>query len=97
MSVETRIIKSAVRKDHTREARAAAGGKMDLAWVRDIVKQCKTAGVACFVKQLGAFPVAVDTRVPNLERWRIVLKDRKGGDMSEWSEDLRVREFPGAR
>lgn len=27
MSVETRIIKSAVRKDHTREARAAAGGK----------------------------------------------------------------------
>ena len=68
MSVETRIIKSAVRKDHTREARAAA-----------------------------AFPVAVDIRVPNLDRWRIVLKDRKGGDMSEWAEDLRVRQFPEAR
>jgi len=57
----------------------------------------KTAGVACFVKQLGAFPVAVDIRVPNLDRWRIVLKDRKGGDMSEWAEDLRVRQFPEAR
>lgn len=70
---------------------------MDLAWVRDIVQQCKTAGVACFVKQLGAFPVSVDIRVPNLERWRIALNDRKGGDMLEWSEDLRVRQFPEAR
>jgi protein gp37 len=67
---------------------------MDLAWVRDIVQQCKTAGVSCFVKQIGAFPVSVDIKVPNLERWRIVLNDRKGGDMSEWPEDLRVRQFP---
>jgi protein gp37 len=28
---------------------------------------------------------------------RVRLRDRKGGDMSEWPEDLRVREFPGAR
>lgn len=27
---------------------------MDLAWARSIVQQCKAAGVACFVKQLGA-------------------------------------------
>ena len=26
----------------------------DVAWIRSIVKQCKTAGVPCFVKQLGA-------------------------------------------
>jgi protein gp37 len=26
----------------------------DVAWIRSIVRQCKTAGVACFVKQLGA-------------------------------------------
>lgn len=26
----------------------------DLAWIRSIVSQCKAAGVACFVKQLGA-------------------------------------------
>ena len=28
---------------------------------------------------------------------RIHLRDRKGGDPSEWPEDLRVRQFPGAR
>lgn len=26
--------------------------------------------------------------------WRVLLKDRKGGEPSEWPEDLRVREFP---
>lgn len=26
---------------------------------------------------------------------RIYLKDKKGADMSEWPEDLRVRQFPG--
>lgn len=25
---------------------------------------------------------------------RVLLKDRKGVDMSEWPEDLRVREMP---
>jgi len=25
---------------------------------------------------------------------RVHLRDRKGGDMAEWPEDLRVREFP---
>jgi protein gp37 len=29
----------------------------DLAWARSIVQQCKAAGVACFVKQLGSVPV----------------------------------------
>ena len=28
----------------------------DLAWARSIVRQCKAAGVACFVKQVGAVP-----------------------------------------
>jgi len=27
----------------------------------------------------------------------ILLRDRKGGDPSEWPEELRVREFPCAR
>jgi len=26
--------------------------------------------------------------------WTLTLKDRKGGDMTEWPADLRVREFP---
>lgn len=71
----------------------------DLDWIRDIVRQCQAAGVAVFVKQLGARPCvgSVETAagsnvfVPDLVR----LRDRKGGDMSEWPEDLRVREFPG--
>lgn len=77
----------------------------DLAWARNIVAQCKTAGVACFVKQLGAKPIdsALDPRpvkaLPRYEGGHMehMLIDRKGGDPSEWPEDLRVREFPTAQ
>jgi protein gp37 len=55
---------------------------MDLDWVRDIREQCRRAGVACFVKQLG--------RVWAREH----LADPKGGDMSRWPDDLRLREMP---
>jgi protein gp37 len=68
----------------------------DIAWARDIVRQCKAAGVAAFVKQLGS-----RARWPDLPpaswaplRYGLVLKDRAGADPSEWPEDLRVREFP---
>jgi len=44
---------------------------------------CAAAGVACFIKQLGT----------HFAR-EYGLRDRKGGDMSEWPEDLRVREYP---
>ena len=40
------------------------------------------AGVACHVKQLGANPVHGNQKHP------------KGGDPSEWPEDLQVQEFP---
>lgn len=87
----------------------------DIAWARDIVAQCKRAGVACFVKQLGARPQMSSsmsrsssgtTRDGSKFSFRVVeasfegdlaLKDRKGGDMSEWPADLRVREFPEVR
>ena len=55
----------------------------DLAWARQTIAQCKAAGVPVFVKQLGAKHGLV---------WK--LKDRKGGDMAEWPDDLRIREFP---
>lgn len=68
----------------------------DIAWARSVVEQCKSAGVACFVKQLGAHPFDCPTPrhgdIADLH-----LKDRKGGDMSEWPEDLRVRQFPEVR
>jgi protein gp37 len=60
---------------------------MDVAWARSVVAQCHAAGVACFVKQLGARPFG-ELSGP----W--ILRDRKGGDWSEWPSHLRVREFP---
>lgn len=78
----------------------------DIAWARKTVEQCKAVSVAVFCKQLGADPIV---QVDNLEGWHdisnfrmtvhqremhIELNDRKGGDMDEWPEDLRVREFP---
>lgn len=64
----------------------------DVAWIRSIVQQCRSAGVACFVKQLGADWVADGMFDRGL---RDAMTDRKGGDPSEWPDDLRVREFPG--
>lgn len=65
----------------------------DIAWARDVVEQCKAAGTACFVKQLGARPM-LNGRV--IESPRALIRDRKGGDPAEWPIDLRVREFPVA-
>jgi protein gp37 len=53
-------------------------------WVRSLVQQCQAARVPVFVKQMGAV-WASEHGVPG-----------KGGDMSQWPEDLRVREFPVA-
>ena len=64
----------------------------DIAWARDIIRQCRVAGVAPFVKQLGSDPREGNRNGSGYVRLR--LKDRKGGDMSEWPEDVRVRERP---
>jgi protein gp37 len=66
---------------------------MGLAWARSLVEQCRAAGVACFVKQLGRRPVT--TYEPTGCTDRYILRDSHGGDPAEWPEDLRVREFPG--
>lgn len=78
----------------------------NIEWIRSIIGQCKAAGVPCFVKQLGADPTYFDDgsgaggmihefrlQSPDYQE----IKDRKGGDWSEWPEDLRVREFPEDR
>lgn len=56
-------------------------------WVGSILGQCRMACVPVFVKQLGPHVIAGDGQ-------RINLKHKKGGDPSEWPQDLRVREFP---
>lgn len=69
----------------------------NVAWVRSIVEQCKAAGVACFVKQLGARPYLGNAAGEAMvdPTWPVVVKrDSKGSDMAQWPEDLRVREFP---
>jgi protein gp37 len=70
-------------------------------WIRDIVRQCREAGVPCFVKQLGANVIddSGESRCswPGLTKFqwdRVLLRDPKGGDPSEWPEDLKVREVP---
>jgi protein gp37 len=52
-------------------------------WIRSIIRQCKVANVACFVKQLGAHTVIADTT-------RIYLKDPKGGDPAEFDGVERI-------
>jgi protein gp37 len=76
-------------------------------WIRSGVKQCATADVRAFVKQLGSF-VTTDEMTPDgwppgtclewnkacVEHGCVFLKHKKGGDPLEWPADLRVREFP---
>lgn len=66
--------------------------RFNLAWARSIVSQCRTSGTAIFVKQLGRSPVELTNGVVTWPEFD--LKDSHGGDMAEWPEDLRVREFP---
>jgi protein gp37 len=71
----------------------------DLAWARSAIGQCRAAGVPVFVKQLGSKPHDRNTIVwfegTEVTKFRPeMVRDRKGGDMSEWPEDLRVREYP---
>jgi protein gp37 len=75
-----------------RKARA-----FDVAWARSLVAQCRAAGVAVFVKQLGANPVGDLGERPEPadgKRRLRVLDDSHGGDVSEWPADLNVRQFP---
>lgn len=79
----------------------------DLSWARSTIEQCKRAHIACFVKQLGGKPYEGESAEPTgrfrthdgkrqveLKVQRLRLRDRKGGDIAEWPEELRVRQFP---
>jgi protein gp37 len=59
----------------------------DLDWLRAGIAQCDAAGVPVFCKQMGRHPVVAG-------QWCKHIRDPKGGDMSEWPEDVRRREFP---
>lgn len=63
----------------------------DIQWARQVVQECRESGTAVFVKQLGSVWAGAEWAKPGegSHGW-----NRKGGDMAEWPEDLRVREFP---
>jgi protein gp37 len=55
----------------------------DIKWIENIVDDCRSEGIAVFVKQLGTY----------LSK-QLGLKDRHGGNIDEWPEHLKIREFP---
>ncbi|MBD2039242.1 phage Gp37/Gp68 family protein [Microcoleus sp. FACHB-672] len=65
-------------------------------WIRSIVHQCKAAGVPMFVKQLGRRSIASNLYIDGVAStyYHFKTKDRKGGNMEEFPEDLKIREFP---
>ncbi len=71
---------------------------MNIEWARAIVRQCRAAGVAPFCKQLGSRPYETTLDMGHMDGPEVHrplrLKSKKGGDPSEWPEDLRVREMP---
>jgi protein gp37 len=74
----------------------------DITWARQTVEQCMAANVACFVKQLGARPYREGAHRQNdngvgshREKNFLALRDKKGGAIDEWPEDIRVRQMPG--
>lgn len=58
---------------------------MQIQWAESLMDQCKSAGVAFFMKQFGSKP-----ETNNLP----IIVAKKGGDPAEWPEYLRIREFP---
>jgi protein gp37 len=66
----------------------------NIEWARDLLKQCKTMGIPFFMKQMGSHLDATAPMAARTGSNRWFLKNKKGGDMAEWPNDLRVREFP---
>lgn len=62
----------------------------ELAWIRDIVRQCIAAQVPVFVKQLGSDPVFGS----EAEARQFPILHHKGADFSEWPPDIQHQEFP---
>lgn len=58
--------------------------RIDLGWVREILAQCREAGAAPFVKQLGSC----------WSQRHGHSRDLKGGHIETFPEDLQVREYP---
>lgn len=67
---------------------------LDVQWIRDIVRQCQEANVACFVKQLGRSPISYYTTTGQRFALPMTHDGGHGGDIRDWPSDLVVRQFP---
>jgi protein gp37 len=73
----------------------------DLTHVRNGISQCREAGVATFVKQLGS-RIRTGYVEGHALGWKLFgdgsgdwkPRDGKGGDWTNWPDDVRVREMP---
>ena len=79
----------------------------NIQWILDGVKQCQSADVRAYVKQLGKVAVCdnanmfdwpkeaiLTARGTSFAGATLVSSDGHGGDMSQWPDELKVREFP---
>lgn len=63
-------------------------------WARSLVAQCRSAGIAPFVKQMGSnWDYDANAAVPRPKR----MRESHGRDMYEWPEDIRIREWPALK
>ncbi len=81
----------------------------DVNWIKQIIKDCKSAGCSVFVKQMGSLPIMgeevwknnspLNIKSSSLPRGfvAVAFTNKKGGDIEEWPEDLRIREYPEVR
>lgn len=67
-----------------------------LQWIRSLVRQCQNAEVSIFVKQLGSSVITTTRYGISHSDYQFELKDKKGGNIDEFPEDLKIREFPQA-
>lgn len=76
-------------------------------WIQSIVQQCESADVPVFVKQLGALSTTCNANLyefpdsaklvehgEGFAAGRLVTKNKKGGDLLEWPDELQIREVP---
>lgn len=60
--------------------------RCEYGWISGIIAQARTAGRPVFVKQLGSLFYGANERLR--------FKHKKGGDIDEWPDELKVRQFP---
>jgi protein gp37 len=62
----------------------------ELEWIENIVNSYRKAGSEGYMRETAIFVKQLGTHLAK----KMGLKDRHGGDINEWPEHLKIREFP---